>query len=412
MRRRRLRFPLALAFALAPLLPALAAGPAAAQAAAAAAAAAARGSVPDTVRVAVAGLGSPVAIVTDRWGIPHTYAESERDLFFAQGYNAARDRLFQFEVWRRQATGTVAEILGPRELERDIGTRLFRFRGDLSAELNHYHPRGEEIITSFVRGVNAYIAETERDPGLLTPEFELLGITPGQWTPEIVISRHQGLLGNIGSELANGRAVAKLGAERVLELSSFGPGTPDIALDPAIEGELLFADILGRYNAFRRGIRFRPEDVVAAWRGEEETPGRLARANAEAEALAAWRERRAVGSNNWVVSGRLTESGHPIMANDPHRALAAPSLRYWAHLVAPGWNVIGGGEPVLPGISIGHNGYGAWGLTVFATDGEDLYVYETDPADLNRYRYDGGWEAMRVIRETIPVEVGSRSRRS
>ncbi|HUP19162.1 MAG TPA: penicillin acylase family protein, partial [Gemmatimonadota bacterium] len=400
MNRPRLRVPLA--FALVPLLSALAAGPTAARPAQSAA--------PDTVRVAAAGLGAPVEIITDRWGVPHIYAENEADLFYAQGYNAARDRLFQFEVWRRQATGTVAEILGPRELERDIGTRLFRFRGDLTEELNHYHPRGEAIITAFVNGVNAYIAETERDPSLLTPEFGLLGITPGRWTPDVVISRHQGLLGNIGSELANGRAVAKLGPERVLALSNFGPGTPELALDPAIDGELLFDDILGRYDAFRRGIRFRPEDVAPEYRdpagdqGAEDLAAALGRANAEAEELAAWRERRAIGSNNWVVSGRLTESGHPIMANDPHRALAAPSLRYWAHLVAPGWNVIGGGEPVLPGLSIGHNEYGAWGLTVFSTDGEDLYVYETNPDNPDQYRYDGGWEDMRVIRETIPVE--------
>ncbi|MBW3553331.1 MAG: penicillin acylase family protein [Gemmatimonadetes bacterium] len=366
--------------------------------------AAAQAAAPDTVRLTAPGLRAPVEIVTDRWGIPHIYAENEPDLFFAQGYNAARDRLFQFEVWRRQATGTVAEILGPREIERDIGTRLFRFRGDLDAELAHYHPRGQAIITSFVRGVNAYITETERDPGLLTPEFRLLGITPGRWTPDVVISRHQGLLGNIGTELSIGRAVAKLGPERVLALTDFGPGTPELALDPAIDGDLLYQDILGLYNAFRRGIRFRPEDVVAAYRGDDETAGRLARANAEVAELLEWRERRAIGSNNWVVSGRLTESGHPIMANDPHRALAAPSLRYWAHLVAPGWNVIGGGEPVLPGLSIGHNGYGAWGLTVFATDGEDLYVYETNPGNPNQYRYDGRWEDMRVIRETIPVE--------
>ncbi|MBP7551576.1 MAG: penicillin acylase family protein, partial [Gemmatimonadaceae bacterium] len=96
----------------------------------------------DTTRLRVAGLERPVEIIRDRWGINHIYAATEHDLFFAQGYAAAKDRLFQFEVWRRQATGTVAEWLGPRELERDIGARLFRFRGDLRAELNHYHPRG------------------------------------------------------------------------------------------------------------------------------------------------------------------------------------------------------------------------------------------------------------------------------
>ena len=137
----------------------------------------------------VAGLLSPVELVTDRWGINHIYAENEEDLFFAQGYAAARDRLFQFEVWRRQATGTVAEILGARELKRDIGARLHRFRGDLTTELKHYHDRGDRIIPAFVRGINAYIDQTVADPDLLPLEFRLLGITPQHWTPEVVISR-------------------------------------------------------------------------------------------------------------------------------------------------------------------------------------------------------------------------------
>jgi penicillin amidase len=92
------------------------------------------------------------------------------------------------------------------------------------------------------------------------------------------------------------------------------------------------------------------------------------------------------------------------MANDPHRTVAAPSLRYWVHLVAPGWNVIGGGEPVLPGVSIGHNEHGAWGLTIFGNDNEDLYVYETNPSNANEYRYQGRWEPMRIVSDTIPVE--------
>ena len=102
--------------------------------------------------LSLAGLDHEVEIIKDRWGISHIYAESERDLFYGQGFSAARDRLFQFEVWRRQVHGTVAEILGPRELDRDIGTRLFKFRGNLTQELNHYHPRGEQIINAFVDG--------------------------------------------------------------------------------------------------------------------------------------------------------------------------------------------------------------------------------------------------------------------
>ena len=107
----------------------------------------------------------PVEILVDRWGISHIYAETEHDLFFGQGWNAARDRLFQLELWRRQATGTVSEILGPSELRRDIGTRLFKFRRDLSQELNHYHDNGAEIISAYVEGINAYIRRTQRDRG-------------------------------------------------------------------------------------------------------------------------------------------------------------------------------------------------------------------------------------------------------
>ena len=356
-----------------------------------------------TTTYTVDGLNSQVEIIKDRWGLSHIYAETEEDLFFAQGYNAARDRLFQFEVWRRQTNGTVAEILGERELERDIGTRLFLFRGDIRQEMNHYHPRGESIITSYVRGVNAYIDETERNPDLLPIEFELLGIRPGKWTPETVMSRHQGLLGNIGTELNIARAVALVGAEKVKDLLSFSPPDPDLEMDPAIDRDLLFQDILGIYNAFRRPVRFRAEDLAEQYREDGDNLDLLDAALEDFNELQAIGSED-VGSNNWVVSGDLTQNGFPMMANDPHRAQSAPSLRYWVHLVGPGWNVIGGGEPEIPGVSIGHNGYGAWGLTVFSTDGEDLYVYETNPDNPNEYRYRDHWEGMTVLEETIPVK--------
>ena len=139
--------------------------------------------------IQISGLSQPVEIVRDRWGINHIYAQNEADLFFAQGYAAAKDRLFQFEIWRRQATGTVAEILGRRELMRDRGARLHQFRGDLDDELNRYHPHGKLIIESFVRGVNAYIAETERNPALLPVEFKMLGITPATYASMMTLPR-------------------------------------------------------------------------------------------------------------------------------------------------------------------------------------------------------------------------------
>ena len=172
-------------------------------------------------------------------------------------------------------------------------------------------------------------------------------------------------------------------------------------LDPAIDLAAFPDNVLSLYNAFRNPIQFRPEDVGAGFRaapagvalGAETAPG----------AAEFFVDPRDIGSNNWILGGSRTQSTYPILANDPHRAQSVPSLRYWVHLVAPGWNVIGGGEPVLPGVSIGHNEYGAWGLTIFGNDNEDLYVYETNPANANEYRYQGRWEAMRVVTDTIPV---------
>lgn len=355
-------------------------------------------------RVNVAGLQRPVEILKDRWGISHIYALTEDDLFFAQGYNAARDRLFQLELWRRQATGTVAEILGPRELKRDLGTRLFKFRGDLERELRHYHPRGMEIVTAFVRGINAFIDEANRNPDKLPLEFKILGIRPQPWTPEVVISRHAGLLGNASEELSTGRAVAAIGAKKVRFYNDYGPADPDLTLDSSITAELLSADLLELYHAFRSPIGFQPQDVAPQYRRAPSGEPREAEAPSWGTDNSGGNPSWDVGSNNWVISGELTESRYPLMANDPHRAQAAPSLRYWVHLVGPGWNVIGAGEPSVPGVSIGHNEYGAWGLTVFATDGEDLYVYDTNPDNPNQYRYRGSWETMTIIREAIPVK--------
>jgi len=356
--------------------------------------------------VHLAGLEQPVEILKDKWGISHIYAETEHDLFFAQGYSAARDRLFQFEIWRAQATGTTAEILGARAVDRDHGTRLFKFRGDMIEEMNHYHPHGVLIITAFVEGVNAYIDEALQNPQQLSLPFRLLGIQPKHWTPEVVISRHQGLLGNIGRELNTGRAVCTIGEDKVRELQYFHPHDPDLTLDPVIDCDSLVQnDILRLYNAYRRGLQFEPSDIVLAEnRNTASGFQQIANTLMQEEQELKKRAIEDIGSNNWVVSGDLTQDGWPMMINDPHRAQAVPSLRYWSHLIGPGWNVLGGGEPEIPGISIGHNEQGAWGLTIFGTDGEDLYVYETNPANPNQYRYQGRWEDMDIIEEVIDVK--------
>ena len=342
-------------------------------------------------------LEDSVEVLRDNFGINHIYAKNQKDLFYMQGYLAAKDRLFQFEVWRRQATGTVSEILGEKELNRDIGTRLFKFRGNIENELNHYHDDGYEIITSYVNGINDYIIEVNKDPSKLPIEFTLLGIKPEIWTPDVVISRHQGLLGNITQELNIGRAVSRIGEDKVNDLMWFHPKTPSLKLDNKIRKEDLDKDILKLYNAFRRPVKFEVEHLDEEFRKKK---------NNEISKLDEFDEfdEFGIGSNNWAISGEKSFNGYPILANDPHRSIVAPSLRYITHLNAPGWDVIGGGEPEIPGISIGHNGFGAWGLTVFRTDAEDLYVYELNPNNSNQYFHDGEWIDFIEIKESIPVK--------
>jgi len=344
----------------------------------------------------IQGISDEVEVLRDNYGINHIYANNQDDLFFMQGYLAAKDRLFQFEIWRRQATGTVSEIFGEDELDRDIGTRLFKFRGDIEDELNHYHKDGFKIISSFVSGVNKYIEEINNNPELLPIEFKVLGIKPDTWTNEVVISRHQGLLGNIDQELNIGRAVSLIGEDKVKELMWFHPKEPSLELDKNITHDDLKQDILRLYNAYREPIKFKNHYVLDKYKSSDKV--------AEVVESNFINDEYSIGSNNWALSGDKSFNGYPLLANDPHRSLSNPSLRYMAHLVAPGWNVIGGGEPEIPGISIGHNGIGAWGLTVFRTDAEDLYVYKLNPSNLNEYMHDGQWKRFKKINESIKVK--------
>src|SRR3984957_10605034 len=255
-------------------------------------------STPPSETLLCPGLSQPVEIIKDRWGISHIYAKSEQDLFFAQGYNVARDRLFQLEMWRRQATGTVAEILGPQEVERDLGNRLFLFRGDLGQEMNWYHPQGAQIIRAFTEGINAYIAETETHPALLTPEFKMLGIRPGKWTPAVVVSRFNGLLGRADQELMLALAIRAMGVEPVKDVMYFQPSDPKLAMDPAIDASLLTKEIMATFRAFRSPLRFTPEELLPTYRSRAATT-RLDRAIPFFEDI-----RQGIGSNHWVVSGK------------------------------------------------------------------------------------------------------------
>jgi penicillin amidase len=344
------------------------------------------------------GLRAPVSLTRDSAGIVHIEAQNEHDLFFAQGYSAARDRLFQLELWRRQATGTMAEALGPRWVARDRAARLMTYRGDMDTELAHYHPRGRAIIQAFVAGVNAWVDRVRADATLMPPDLAALGITPGHWTPAVVVSRHNALASNASEEVGLARAVRMLGSDAVMRRRRFEPGNVRLALDSAVAqlvATVADARLLADYSGSRSAPSFRADELAASWRRPTAAPGDTT-ARLETDR---WE------SNNWVISGGRTASGKPIVANDPHRAISLPSLRYLVHLTAPGWDVIGGGEPGIPGVAIGHNQHGAWGLTIVGIDSEDLYVYQLDAAN-RAYRYKGGFEPLRVLGDTVRVKGG------
>src|SRR5215469_5012079 len=157
---------------------------------------------------AVRGLRQPVEILIDRWGVPHIYARNEADLFFAQGFNAARDRLFQIDLWRRRGLGQLAEVFGPAFVEQDTASRLFLYRGDMEKEWAVYGPDAKQIAEHFVAGVNAYIDWLGQQPERLPWEFKKLSYSPARWTAEDVVRiRSHGLTRNLSSEVARSRVM-------------------------------------------------------------------------------------------------------------------------------------------------------------------------------------------------------------
>lgn len=323
-------------------------------------------SLPKPEEVHLAGLKKPVEILRDRWGVPHIYAANAADLFFAQGYTAARDRLWQIDLWRRIGSGKLAEALGPQAIERDRLARAVRFRGDWKVEWGSYAQDTLAIATAFTNGINAYIRSLG---GARPAEFQAAGYDPGLWTPEDCVARVAGLLmtRNLTREVSRVENVRRFGLAAVERMQ---PPDPAIKLEipHGLNLDDIYTSILRVYN-----------EVTAAPRAEQ-------------------------GSNDWVVDGSMTVTGKPILANDPHRPVLIPSLRKTVHLVAPGWNAIGAGEPALPGIALGHNERIAFGFTIVGIDQQDLYVEKLDPANPTRYLYRGVWKEMEIERQQIRVK--------
>ncbi len=325
------------------------------------------------------GLAAPAEIKVDRWGIAHIYAASPRDAFFMQGYNAARDRLWQIDLWRKRGLGLLARDFGPAYVAQDRAARLLLYRGDMAAEWAAYGADAKTQTEAFVAGVNAYVGEARAGRAPLPPEFTLAGSTPDLWKAEdIVRVRSHALTRNVTSEVARARTACAADLKADVFRQSLKPKW-ETEIPEGLDVCSIPAAALDTYRLGTAGVTFDRLQRVP-----------VAALDIESE-----------GSNNWVIAPSRTATGRPILANDPHRDLGIPSIRYVVHMEAPGLSAIGAGEPALPGISIGHNGQIAFGLTIFSADQEDLYVYETEG---DRYRYQGGWEPMQVVREAIEVK--------
>lgn len=325
-------------------------------------------------------LDDEVEILVDEWGVPHIFGSSKNDVFFAQGFNAARDRLFQLDFSRRRGLGRLAEVYGSEFVQWDRAARLFIYRGDFRSEWLSYGNDAKAIVTSFVHGVNSFIDLVVSGALPLPFEFEKLGYLPEKWVPEDLLKlRAHSLSFNAAEEALRARLVhewehAVAGLRKLFE--------PAVEFEVPAELDLsVFAEDVMREYWLGTGPLVRSDDSDSG----------IDRAQQPND-----------GSNNWVLSGDLTSTGRPILCNDPHRVTSSmPSLRYIAHLSCPEFDVIGGGEPLLPGVSIGHNGKIAFGLTIFAIDQEDLFVHVLNPDNSDEYQFEGSWRRFSMITEVL-----------
>ena len=341
------------------------------------------------------GLNAPADIVIDHWGIAHIFAADIHDAFFLQGYNAARDRLWQIDLWRKRGLGLLAKSFGPAYVDQDRAARLFLYRGDMDKEWAAYAPDSRQWVTAFVDGVNAYVAQVRSGDRPLPIEFTLTGSRPESWQADDVLRiRSHALVSNVTSEVARARVVCAAGLKADALRRKIEPPGHKMMVPPGLNPCDVPADVLKDYLLATKQVDF------TALTGTVQQ----ADMSAERQLASAIDAQSAEGSNNWAIAPSRTETGRPILANDPHRQLGAPSLRYIVALSAPGLDIIGAGEPALPGISLGHNDDIAFGITIFAIDQEDLYVYELKKDDPDSYRYKSGWEKVRIVHESIEVK--------
>ncbi|MGH9971667.1 MAG: penicillin acylase family protein [Pyrinomonadaceae bacterium] len=346
---------------------------------------------PSAKSVALPGLRARVTVRRDERGIPYISAANDEDLYFAQGYATASDRLWQMDLLRRTARGELAEIFGNNVLEEDKRHRTFGFAQVAEAEVAQAGPQARALLDAYARGVNAYIASL--DSRGLPPEFQLLQYQPRPWTPAdslVIVKLFFESLSTTWRLDVMREAFADLPAEkRAALMPEVSP--LDVLVVGKDTGKPSFAALtpnLDKATVSREELQSLAEDAELMSRS-------LERVGLHSENLAA--------SNNWVVSGKHTASGRPLLANDPHLAPSAPPIWYMVHLNAPGVKVAGVVAPGLPGVVLGHNAHISWGFTNVGPDVQDLYIEKFDPANPQRYLTPAGWLDAEGRHEEIKV---------
>lgn len=324
--------------------------------------------------IGLTGLTAPVDIVRDAEGIPHIYAKSAGDAYFALGFVHAQDRLWQMELNRRIPAGRLAEILGPDALNTDRFLRTLGVRRNAERILGKLSTDTRAALDAYAKGVNAYLSNRS---GPLPPEFLLTGApSPAPWQPVDSIGWQTMMAWDLGSnwtqELLRMRLAQRLPLDRINEFLAPYPGDSTV---PTQDYTKLYRELAGTTQQLAAVAGIAPPSLIDG-----------------------------AGSNNWVVSGARSETGKPLLANDPHLGLSAPALWYFAHLSAPGLNVIGATLPGIPSVVLGRNDRIAWGFTNTAPDVQDLYIERINPANPTQYQTPAGWDDFRMRTETIRVK--------
>ncbi len=328
---------------------------------------------PNYARVFLESLHGPVEIIRDKWGIPHIYAQNEHDLFFAQGFVHAQDRLFQMDVNRRLGLGQLSEIIGTSGLASDRFARFFGWSRVAEAQIAGADAVTLEVVAAYTAGVNAFIEQ-----GKLPIEFSVLAYKPKPWQPRDISAWGAvlawGLSVNWETELIRSQLLEKLGLEKAAQMSPNYTDSYETILRDAQVGTHLAAALLDAYHDVMAHLPLGPAPIG-----------------------------QGIGSNNWVIGGQKTKSGRPILANDPHLPPIFPTIWYANHLVGGDYNVTGYGIPGVPGVIIGHNEHVSWGVTNAFPDVQDVYIERFHPQNPCLYEVDGDWFEAEVVTETIQV---------